>query len=125
RLRGRSGSKYQPRCSPAPTRDRMGISAAMRMSASLIGRLGSSAFRLSTNSSVDVAHGLSLLFGLGTKALPSWDAAHIEPQPARPPWSRTVDFYATFRKCCSEGSLSGRGLSLKVCGQLVHDTSPT
>src|SRR5262249_23297436 len=42
------------------------------MSASLIGRLGSSAFRLSTNSSVDVAHGLSLLFGLGTKALPSW-----------------------------------------------------
>src|SRR5262249_20203725 len=38
-----------------------------RMSASLIGRLGSSAFRLSTNSSVDVAHGLSLLFGLGTK----------------------------------------------------------
>jgi hypothetical protein len=44
------------------------------MSASLIGRLGSSAFRLSTNSSVDVAHGLSLLFGLGTKALPSWDS---------------------------------------------------
>src|SRR5215472_5234419 len=37
------------------------------MSASLIGHLGSSAFRLSTNSSVDVAHGLSLLFGLGTK----------------------------------------------------------
>src|SRR5262245_65265120 len=37
------------------------------MSASLIGRLGSSAFRLSTNSGVDVAHGLSLLFGLGTK----------------------------------------------------------
>src|SRR5215472_3338093 len=44
------------------------------MSASLIGRLGSSAFRLSTNSSVDVAHGLSLLFGLGTRALPSWDS---------------------------------------------------
>src|SRR5215813_8121624 len=38
-----------------------------RLSASLIGRPGSSAFRLSTNSSVDVAHGLSLLFGLGTK----------------------------------------------------------
>src|SRR5260221_14201886 len=46
--------------------------AAPSMSASLIGPLGSSAFRLSTNSSVDVAHGLSLLFGLGTKALPSW-----------------------------------------------------
>src|SRR5262249_32183999 len=44
------------------------------MSASLIGCLGSSAFRLSTNSSVDVAHGLALLFGLGTKALPSWDS---------------------------------------------------
>ena len=41
----------------------------LAMSASLIGRLGSSAFRLSTNSSVDVAHGLALLFGLGTKAL--------------------------------------------------------
>jgi hypothetical protein len=37
------------------------------MSASLIGRPGSSAFRLSTNSSVDVPHGLPLLFGLGTK----------------------------------------------------------
>jgi hypothetical protein len=44
------------------------------MSASLIGRQGSSAFRLSTNSSVDVAHGLALLFGLGSKALPSWDS---------------------------------------------------
>ena len=44
------------------------------MSASLVGRLGSSAFRLSTNSSVDVARGLSLLFGHGTKALPSWDS---------------------------------------------------
>src|SRR6476619_5479539 len=37
-------------------------------------RLGSSAFWLSTNSSVDVAHGLSLLFGPGTKPLPSWDS---------------------------------------------------
>src|SRR5262249_34724580 len=35
---------------------------------------GSSTFRLSTTSSVDVAHGLTLLFGLGTKALPSWDS---------------------------------------------------
>src|SRR6516162_1551057 len=37
------------------------------MSASLIGHSGSSAFRLSTNSSVDVAHGLALLFGIGTR----------------------------------------------------------
>src|SRR6516162_1390130 len=50
--------------STLPKRTRRGKFA---MSASLIGRLGSSAFRLSTNSSVDVAHGLSLLFGLGTK----------------------------------------------------------
>src|SRR5262249_20654724 len=50
------------------------VFVAHQLSASLIGRLGSSAFRLSTNSSVDVAHGLSLLFGLGTKALPSWDS---------------------------------------------------
>ena len=68
--------------------------------ASLIGRLGSSAFRLSTTTvsmsltgscffsnrpfgvkrfqtihhyRVDVAHGLVLLYGIGTKALPSWD----------------------------------------------------
>src|ERR1039457_4462805 len=79
------------------------------MSASLIGRLGSSTFRLSTTAvsmsltgsrfssesaprpfsnrpfevkhfqtihhcSVDVAHGLALLFGIGTKALPLWDS---------------------------------------------------
>ena len=69
------------------------------MSASLIGHSGSSAFRLSTTTvsmsltgscffsnrpfrvkrfqtihhySVDVAHGLVLLYGIGTKALPSW-----------------------------------------------------
>jgi hypothetical protein len=39
------------------------------MSTSLIGRLGSSAFRLSTAAGVDVAHGLVLLFGIGTRAL--------------------------------------------------------
>src|SRR6202521_5436079 len=44
------------------------------MSASLIGRLGSSAFRLSTPAMFDVAHGLVLLFGIGTRALPSWDS---------------------------------------------------
>src|SRR6476620_12544040 len=44
------------------------------MSASLIGRLGSSAFRLSTYCSVDVARRLVLLSGIGTKALPSWDS---------------------------------------------------
>src|SRR5262249_41461915 len=44
------------------------------MSASLIGRFGSSAFRLSSHSSVDVACRLVLLFGLGAKALPVWDS---------------------------------------------------
>src|SRR5674476_41697 len=49
--------------------------------ASLIGRLGSSAFKPSATTfqtihycSVDVAHGLALLFGIGTKALPLWDS---------------------------------------------------
>jgi hypothetical protein len=44
------------------------------LSASLIGRLGSSAFRLSHLCSVDVAHGLVLLFGIGARALPVWDS---------------------------------------------------
>jgi hypothetical protein len=45
------------------------------MSASLIGRSGSSAFRLSTTIvCVDVARGLVLLYGIGTRALPSWDS---------------------------------------------------
>src|SRR5450631_3080991 len=51
------------------------------MSASLIGRSGSSTFKPSTTTfqtihhcSVDVARGLVLLFGIGTKALPSWDS---------------------------------------------------
>ena len=44
------------------------------MSASLIGRFGSSAFRLSTTGSVDVTRGLVLLSGIGTWAVPSWDS---------------------------------------------------
>src|SRR5262249_62402887 len=37
----------------------------------------------------------------------------------------SVDFfYTTFRNLCSERSLSGRALSLKVCVQLVHGPSP-
>ena len=39
----------------------------MRMSASLIGRLRSSAFQTIHHYSVDVAHGLVLLFGIGTR----------------------------------------------------------
>ena len=48
--------------------------AAWRMSASLIGHLGSSAFQTIHHHSVDVARGLVLLFGIGTGALPSWDS---------------------------------------------------
>src|SRR5262245_25561657 len=44
-------------------------------SASLIGRLGQALSGYPPlHSSVEVAHGLALLFGLGTKALPSWDS---------------------------------------------------
>ena len=44
------------------------------MSASLIGRLRSSAFETIHHHSFDVARGLTLLFGIGGKALPSWDS---------------------------------------------------
>src|SRR5471032_3669842 len=44
------------------------------MVASLIGRPGSSAFQTIRHYSVDVARRLVLLFGIGTKALPSWDS---------------------------------------------------
>ena len=42
------------------------------MYASLIGRLGSSAFQVIRRFSVDIARGHALLYGLGTKALPAW-----------------------------------------------------
>ena len=41
---------------------------------SLIGRSGSSAYQTIHRCSVDVSRGLALLFGLGTKALPSWES---------------------------------------------------
>src|SRR5262249_49765094 len=41
---------------------------------SLIGRSRSSAFRLSTTTVSMSPHGLVLLYGIGTKALPSWDS---------------------------------------------------
>jgi hypothetical protein len=53
---------------PAPG---IGLWGTQMTTASLIGRSGSSAFRLSTTTAVfDVAHGLALLSGLGTRALP-------------------------------------------------------
>jgi len=45
----------------------------LSMSASLIGRLGSSAFQAIHHCSLDVARRLVLLYGLGARALPSWD----------------------------------------------------
>ncbi len=45
------------------------------MSASPIGRLGIKHFQtIHHHCSVDVAHRLMLLFGIGTRALPSWDS---------------------------------------------------
>ena len=44
------------------------------MSASLIGLLRSSTFRLSATAVSMSPHGLVLLFGIGTWALPSWDS---------------------------------------------------
>src|SRR5215472_319952 len=44
----------------------------LSMSASLIGRFGSSTFKAIHHRGVDVARGLALLFGIGTAALPSW-----------------------------------------------------
>ena len=52
-------------------RDRV---VALAMSASLIGRFGSSCFQTIRRFSVDVAHRLALLFEIGTKALPLWDS---------------------------------------------------
>ena len=43
-------------------------------SASLIGRFGVKRFQTIHHCSVDVARGLVLLFGIGTRALPSWDS---------------------------------------------------
>src|SRR5512143_2885162 len=42
------------------------------MSASLIGRVWVKRFQTFHRSGVDVAHGLALLFGIGTRALPAW-----------------------------------------------------
>src|ERR1700730_17616692 len=44
------------------------------MSASLSGRVGSSAFQTNHYHGVDVARGVVLLVGIGTKALPVWDS---------------------------------------------------
>ena len=44
------------------------------MSASLIGPFRVKHFQTIHRYSVDAAHGLVLLFGIGTKAFPSWDS---------------------------------------------------
>ena len=64
------GSNVLHFCHPL---DRRTLPLGRLMSASLIGRLGVKHFQAIHHCSVDVAHGLVLLFGIGTKALPSWD----------------------------------------------------
>ena len=61
--------------------DNGGVCPGGGLSASLIGRSGSSTFKPSTTTfqtvhhySVDVARGLVLLFGIGARAVPSWDS---------------------------------------------------
>jgi hypothetical protein len=50
------------------------IRTVCNISASLIGHSGSRRFQTIHHRGVDVAHGLVLLFGIGAKALPSWDS---------------------------------------------------
>lgn len=50
----------------------------------------------------------------GIGADPGWRTALLE-----------VAATQTFLNLCSDRRLSGRGLSGQVCGQFVHDTSPT
>jgi hypothetical protein len=56
--------------SPEVIRDGLEPSAGRAMSASLIGRLRSSAFQTIHHHRFDIARGLVLLFGIGAKALP-------------------------------------------------------
>jgi hypothetical protein len=67
-------SRHKLPCPVWVIRNRVEPAAGPATSASLIGRLGSSAFRLSHHCSVDVSRGLVLLFGISTKAVPSWDS---------------------------------------------------
>jgi len=73
RLRQPYGKRLRlNKCCPLYPRKRAN-SGHLVMSASLIGRLGQ-ALSGYPRSGVDVARGLALLFGLGTRALPSWDS---------------------------------------------------
>jgi hypothetical protein len=79
------------------------------MSASLIGHSRLSAFSLSAGYGVDVTHGRVLLFGIGTKALPSWDS--------RTRWNNlfhglAVRPYGGFKRTCElTSSIVPRGTS--------------
>src|SRR4249920_2343889 len=80
------------------------------MSASLIGRLGSSAFQAVHHyCSVDVARGLVLLFGIGTYALPQWgfedEVEQSLPRPCRQTNGRSK------RTCELTSSIVPRGTS--------------
>ena len=54
-------------------RSTMGFEDEVEQS-SLIGQLGSRRLQTIRRCSVDVAHGLALLFGIGTRAVPPWDS---------------------------------------------------
>ena len=119
------------------------------MSASLIGRLGASAFRLSTLTVWEVTRGLVLLSGIGTSALPSWDSrtrwndllrglagsgrqvqptsrTHLIHRPARdtippPGGARFPPTSFGFAKCSRSCSVSGPAELGAVDPDTVHD----
>ena len=85
--------------------------------------VGVKRFRAIHRCSVDVAHGLALLFGIGTKALPSWDP--------RTRWNNLMDGLAVRRTAgprrhansphpsSREGHLSTAGWSSSVLLSLI------
>jgi hypothetical protein len=103
------------------------------MSASLIRPFGSSAFRL-FSCGVDVARGLVLLFGIGTKALPSWDSrtrwtnlmSGLAVRPTAGPSGHTISPHPSSREGHhSTVQWNSRGLLLPLsqCGSHAATTS--
>jgi hypothetical protein len=105
-LKNDSASVFEPRRvahAECPLLPKSGHTrACIEMSASLIGHSGSSTFRLFT---FDVARRLALLFGIGTRALPSWDSKSLL-EPTRK--SKATEIY--------RGLLSARLCRPHFCG---------
>jgi hypothetical protein len=48
---------------------------------------------------VDIAHGLALLFGIGTRALPLWDSRTFDPEPLRAP--KLIEPFISNEQCAA------------------------